>query len=143
MKHHLIPVTNNRMYVDPLMYVYRAVGVAFVFGCLVMILAAFGFFFGSNAQKVCQALEGPHYEGFENVSYIPYSGYFSGGNIFVVFVVERRTTKYLPAKNTACARPKYEGNRATTKFFPRNSQNYDFHENITPRKIPTIRYIHV
>ena len=29
--------------------------------------------------------------------------------------------------------------RATTKFFPRNSQNYDFHENITPRKIPAIR----
>ena len=28
----------------------------------------------------------------------------------------------------------------TTKFFPQNSQNYDFHENITPRKIPTIRY---
>ena len=28
----------------------------------------------------------------------------------------------------------------TTKFFPRNSQNYDFHENITTRKIPTIRY---
>ena len=30
--------------------------------------------------------------------YIPYSGYFSRGNIFVVFVVERRTTKYLPTK---------------------------------------------
>ena len=29
----------------------------------------------------------------------------------------------------------------TTKFFPQNSQNYDFHENITPRKIPAIRYI--
>ena len=33
--------------------------------------------------------------------------------------------------------------RATTKFFPRNSQNYDFHENITPRKIPAIRYIYI
>ena len=74
-------------------------------------------------------------------SLMPYSGYFSGGNIFLVFVVERRTTKYLPTKNTACARPKYEANRATTKFFPRNSQNYDFHENITPRKIPAIRYL--
>ena len=30
--------------------------------------------------------------------YIPYSGYFSRGNIFVVFVVERRTTKYLHTK---------------------------------------------
>ena len=29
---------------------------------------------------------------------IPYSGYFSRGNIFVVFVVERRTTKYLHTK---------------------------------------------
>ena len=29
----------------------------------------------------------------------------------------------------------------TTKFFSRNSQNYKFHENITPRKIPAIRYI--
>ena len=37
---------------------------------------------------------------------IPYSGYFSGGNNFVVFVVERQTTKYLPTKNTACARLK-------------------------------------
>ena len=24
----------------------------------------------------------------------------------------------------------FNANRATTKFFPRNSQNYDFHENI-------------
>ena len=29
---------------------------------------------------------------------IPYSGYFSWGKIFVVFVVERPTTKYLPTK---------------------------------------------
>ena len=54
----------------------------------------------------------------------------------MVFVVERRTTKYLPTKNTACARPKYEANRATTKFFPRNNQNYDFHENIPLEKYP-------
>jgi hypothetical protein len=44
-----------------------AVGVAFVFGCLVMVMSAVGFFFGSNAQKVCQSLEGPQYEAFENV----------------------------------------------------------------------------
>ena len=32
---------------------------------------------------------------------IPYSGYFSGGGgkIFVVFVVEKQTTKYLPTKH--------------------------------------------
>ena len=47
---------------------YRAVGVAFVFGAMVMILSALGFFFGSNAQKLCQSLEGPEYEGFANVS---------------------------------------------------------------------------
>ena len=28
----------------------------------------------------------------------------------------------------------FNANRA--KYFPRNSQNYDFHENTTPRKIP-------
>ena len=33
-----------------------------------------------------------------SVRKLPYSGYFSGGNIFVVFVVERRTTKFLPTK---------------------------------------------
>ena len=29
---------------------------------------------------------------------IPYSRYFSGGKIFVAFVVERQTTKFLPMK---------------------------------------------
>ena len=29
---------------------------------------------------------------------IPYSGYFSGGKIFAVFVVERRTMKFSPMK---------------------------------------------
>jgi hypothetical protein len=46
-----------------------AVGVTYLFGAMVMVLSAFGFFFGSNAQKVCQSLEGPEYEGFANVSY--------------------------------------------------------------------------
>ena len=55
--------------------------------------------------------------GYSVCFHVPYSGYFSRGNIFVVFVVERRTTKYLPtnqseshtrtACNTACARPKW------------------------------------
>ena len=47
-----------------------AVGVAYLFGCVVMVLSAFGFFFGANAQKVCQSLEGPEYEGFANVRLI-------------------------------------------------------------------------
>ena len=64
----------------------------------------------------------------------------------MVFVVERRTTKYLHTKRVFA--PKMgvvltQTARATTKFFPRNSLNYDFHENITPRKIPAIRYIYI
>ena len=40
-------------------------------------------------------------------SYIPYSGFFSGGKIFVVFVVEQQTTKYLPTKvNYSCNVPR-------------------------------------
>ena len=35
------------------------------------------------------------------LKHIPYSRYSSGGNIFVVFVVKRRTTKYLPNKSHA------------------------------------------
>ena len=41
-----------------------------MFGCLVMVMSSFGFFFGSNAQKVCQSLEGPEYEGFTEVETI-------------------------------------------------------------------------
>ena len=37
-------------------------------------------------------------EGQITPNVIPYSGYFSGGKIFVVFLVEKRTTKILPAK---------------------------------------------
>ena len=36
---------------------------------------------------------------------IPYSGYFSGGKIFVVFVVGQQTTKYLPTKCSYKATP--------------------------------------
>ena len=58
--------------------------------------------------------------GYSVCFHVPYSGYFLRGNVFMVFVVERRTTKYLPTKkttnqsesytrtacNTACACPK-------------------------------------
>lgn len=44
-----------------------AVGGAYLFGCMVMVLSGVGFFFGFNAQKVCQSLEGPEYEGFVNI----------------------------------------------------------------------------
>ena len=36
-----------------------------------------------------------------SVQDLPYSGYFSGGIIFVFFVVEGRATKYLPKEKTA------------------------------------------
>ena len=68
---------------------------------------------------------------FISSSCIPYSGYFSVGNIFVVFVVERQTTKYLPTKTAsqserhACVEHAlaqngcgFSTNRVTTKFFP-------------------------
>ena len=77
---------------------------------------------------------------------IPYSGYFSGGNIIVVSWSRGEPRLYLPTKNRESKRePRayracgFNANCATTKFFPRNSQNYDFHENITPRKIPAMR----
>ena len=35
---------------------------------------------------------------------LPYSGYFSGGKIFMVFMVERRTTKFLTTNSTAMYR---------------------------------------
>ena len=44
-----------------------AVGVSYIIGFLVLVLSAVGFFFGSNAQKVCQSVQGPDYEGFTNV----------------------------------------------------------------------------
>ena len=53
--------------------------------------------------------------------------------------VKARATR---VQRRACAQNGcgFSANRATTKFSPRNSQNYDFHENITPQKIPAIRY---
>ena len=47
-------------------------------------------------------------------------------------MVEKRTTKYLPTKRLVVAMGSglY---RATTKFFPRNSLNLDFHENFAPQ----------
>ena len=43
----------------------------------------------------------PHYKlcmSGEEIIIIPYSGYYSGGKMFMVFVVERQTTKFLPTK---------------------------------------------
>ena len=38
------------------------------------------------------------YSEIDGKVYIPYSGFFSRGKIFVVFVVEKQTTKYLPTE---------------------------------------------
>ena len=45
-------------------------GFTFVFGLLLLVLAVIGFFFGANAQKVCQSLEAPDYLAFTNVSMV-------------------------------------------------------------------------
>ena len=46
--------------------------------------------------------------------YIPYSGYFSGDKIFVVFVVERRTTKfYSTAEYRGCGLEYHDQNVST------------------------------
>ena len=44
-----------------------AVGLTFAFGLLLLVLATIGFFFGANAQKVCQSLEAPDYLAFTNI----------------------------------------------------------------------------
>ena len=43
------------------------VGLTFLFGFLLLVFSAIVFFFGANAQKVCQALEGPEYPLFSEV----------------------------------------------------------------------------
>ena len=40
---------------------FSGVGLTFLFGFLLLVFSALVFFFGANAQKVCQALEGPDY----------------------------------------------------------------------------------
>ena len=63
------------------------------------------------------------------------------GVIFSWFSWSRGEPRNIYPRKTVRAPKIGVANHATTKFFPRNSQNYDFHENITPRKIPAIRYI--
>ena len=46
---------------------YSGVGVTFLFGFLLLILAALTFFMGANILKSCQAMEGPGYEFFTEV----------------------------------------------------------------------------
>jgi len=74
-------------------------------------------------------------QNYTDGSCIPYSRYFSGSNIFVV---KRRTTKFLPTKPYRIA-PGYGLYTATAKIFPRTGQKFTVHENFTPRKIPAIR----
>ena len=46
---------------------YSAVGGAFLFGFLLLILASLTFFMGANILKSCQAMEGPSYEFLSEV----------------------------------------------------------------------------
>ena len=44
------------------------VALTFLFGFLLLVFSAVVFFFGANAQKVCQALDGPEYPLFAEVT---------------------------------------------------------------------------
>ena len=66
-----------------------------------------------------------------------YSGYFSGGGggggeIFMVFVVERRTTKFLPTKQCHIVWHSHTYYTATMKLFPQTGPKFTAHENLTP-----------
>jgi prominin 1 len=43
------------------------IGLAFLFGVVLLLLASLAFFLGSNMQKICQAIEPPEYEFFARV----------------------------------------------------------------------------
>jgi len=64
-------------------------------------------------------------------------GYFSGGKIFVVFVVERRTTKFIPTKEYRIV-PECG---LVYRDHERTGQKFTAHENFTPRKISATRYV--
>ena len=46
---------------------YSDVGLTFFFAFVLLILASLAFFFGSNIQKICQAIEPPEYELYTRV----------------------------------------------------------------------------
>lgn len=48
-------------------YPCSGVGLTFLFGFLLLVFSGIVFFFGANAQKLCQALEGPEYPLFSEV----------------------------------------------------------------------------
>ena len=70
-----------------------------------------------------------------------YSRYFSGGKIFVVFVVERQATKFLRMKQYRIVWLSHTYCTVTTKSFLQTGQKFTAHKNFTPppRKIPAIR----
>ena len=85
---------------------------------------------------------------------LPYSGYFSGGGgggkIFVVFVVERRTTKFLPTKAyrivlgyglVFCDHENFSSNwpkiYCSQKFYPPKNTHYTVY---CPTPYPPITY---
>ena len=54
-----LPLSPSRQYSD--------VGLTFLFAFVLLILASLAFFFGSNMQKICQAIEPPEYELYTRV----------------------------------------------------------------------------
>ena len=61
------------MYILVVLYIHHSishcsnVGLMFLFGFVLLILASLAFFFGSNMQKICQAIEPSEYELFTRV----------------------------------------------------------------------------
>ena len=67
---------------------------------------------------------------------IPYSGYFSGGKIFVVFVAERRTTKFLPTKRYCIVWGVWFSILRPRKFFHELANNSLLTKILPPEKYP-------
>ncbi len=67
-------------------YPCSGVGLTFLFGFLLLVFSGVVFFFGANAQKVCQALEGPEYPLFSEVCSLHVNIYHQNVS-FHIFVV--------------------------------------------------------
>lgn len=64
----LLCVSTICVHVNFKFLLHSTVYLTFLFGFVLLILAALAFFFGSNLQKICQAIEPPEYEVFTKVS---------------------------------------------------------------------------
>ena len=79
----------------------------------------------------------PSHPMISSISFeIPYSGYFSGGKIFVVFMVDRRNTKYLPTKPVPQSTRVWFSIPHPRKFFHEQTKNSLIMKILPPEKYP-------